>query len=165
MDPYVSETSHAQDHPGRGGLGLGACMLLVAAALSAGCLFGSESAQEEELARNRELWASQQILSYDVEYHSGCFCPPPRQMRLQVRDRVLVSVVSLDGQPVGPLPFVHTVDQAFDAIADAMAEGADRVTVSYHPTLGHPVSVFIDHSFQAADEETVFDLRELVPLR
>lgn len=151
-------------------VGLRLCALLAAAILSPGCLFGPEedSRAEEDLDRNRALWASQQIRSYEVEYHVGCFCPPPYHLRLHVRDGVLVSAVAVeDGRPVdaAQLQWLHTVDRAFQVIADALKEGADEVRVSYHPTLGHPVSVYIDHSFNWADEETIFEMRDLLPLR
>lgn len=143
-------------------------------ALTAGCGVRTNAdrrAGEEGLARARQRWAAHQTRTYEIVVQNDCiFCEPPftTPARLHVRDRVLVSAVWVpDGNPVDAshLQNFLTVDQAFHLIADALQKGAPEVRVSYHPTFGHPTDVFIDHSAAWADEETLFQMRDLLPLR
>ena len=55
------------------------------------------------------------------------------------------------------------VDELFAQIAEAIAEDAYLIRVSYDPALGYPTEVYVDRSPQIADEELSLSASELVP--
>jgi hypothetical protein len=58
-----------------------------------------------------------------------------------------------------------TVEQLFDLIRAAVDEGVFALDAEFHPTLGYPVSVFVDHQRDVADDEVQYriDSLEVMP--
>ncbi len=92
-------------------------------------------------------------------------------MNIQVRNGDVVSVTYVsNGQTVTEEKFdeVDTVDELFTLLKNAyQGKGdfdrkADSVQVTYHKQMGYPVSLYIDVSYQMADEEQGYAVTNLV---
>ena len=55
-----------------------------------------------------------------------------------------------------------SIDSLFAVIQNAIDSQADKITVEYDPTTGHPTSILIDHEQMIADEELSLDISNLV---
>jgi len=125
----------------------------------------------DDLVTNRRHWQSQRLSDYQVQFRMSCFCLPDAiaPVVLQVRGGAIVSATRVaDGVAVPPSSWrgrYYTVDQAFALIADAQAQGAAEVRVSYDPLLRYPTRVFIDPSAGIADDEQFFEMSGLAPTR
>ena len=68
------------------------------------------------------------------------------------------------GEPVlTAIPDFSTIDAFFDVVEAAYARHADRVDATYDPASGVPISIWIDASFQTADEEFGYSVRAFRP--
>ena len=127
----------------------------------------SRSDEKRELARNQQRWASAGMRDYEYDFRRSCFCGPEstEAVHIVVRNDVVTSVVrSSDGQPASAVVAWPRVDELFDDVRRRLEEGADRIEVTYDPTLGYPRSIVADVILMAADDEyslTAGNLRRL----
>jgi Family of unknown function (DUF6174) len=135
-------------------------MIRLALAVTLGALGACQSATapgESDLALARQRWAQSNVRSYDYTISRSCFCTPEsmRPVTVSVTNGIVTRQVYADtGGPVATaIPDFTTVDALFDVIDAAFARHADRVDASYDPIRGVPLSIWIDASFQMADEE------------
>ncbi len=151
---------------------LAATLLLAVAA--AGCAAPTAPDEIErdqdraQLAAARSLWNAQRLSSYDLRSQNQCFCTSDVRapVRLEVRGGQIAGVVRIDtGTRLEPATFsrYRTVDSLFDFIGQALSTQAEVVEVRYDRAFGYPISVFIDPTTLAADEETRIETSDLVP--
>jgi Family of unknown function (DUF6174) len=110
------------------------------------------------------LWAEKNIITYTLTQKASCFCAP--EYTRPIKYSVISNSVSADwavytdgsgGAVTGTMvPKLHTVDQAFAMIQDAIDNKAESVTVEYDAVLWYPTSISIDRSRMIADEEQYF---------
>jgi hypothetical protein len=125
------------------------------------------------LGSNREKFETLVGDDYTVRFQRGCFCPTEltAPVLMTVKDGAIVSLVRDDGTTPSAdlLPLFLTVEQVFAQIDEALAKRRrgrfDEVRVTYDPQFGHPVDVWLDESFQIADEEQGYTLSNLQPTR
>jgi hypothetical protein len=132
---------------------------LALCALLAGCSeLGFDVRTLTDLERAQTKWERTRPESYVYAVQRLCFCPTdyigPVRVRVQGHD-VLERTYVDSGDPV-PAAYADafpTVDGLFAILADAYADDADDVRVTYDPVTGVPVDFFIDYLEMAADEE------------
>ena len=117
---------------------------------------------ESELAQARQRWTLSNIRSYDYTASRSCFCAPAslRSITVTVTNGVVTArVYAGSGEPVPAADSeFSTVEAWFGVVQAALARHADLVDVKYDPALGVPLSIAIDGSFQAADDEVTYSL-------
>ncbi|HPQ97224.1 MAG TPA: DUF6174 domain-containing protein, partial [Thiolinea sp.] len=95
----------------------------------------------------------------------SCFCPQEITQPLNVTEvnGEIVSVTDSSGRPVADYVrgSVLSIGQRFEQLQNAYLNGAETVNASYDPTLGFPVSVYIDQSSMVADEEVSYSISNL----
>jgi len=130
-----------------------ACLILPAAALAF---------EQSELDANRALWNSHGISDYDYVMQWLCRCVPGNRAALvSVRGETIVSVVYQDTRSTADPRFFLTIEQSFDKLQHALDANADGITAEFHPFLGYPRFVAIDHSRMIADEEQSYRASDL----
>lgn len=123
---------------------------------------------ERELAGARERWAATGPASYTMELGVVCSCPVELAgpFVVEVEGGSVASLAFAESSPAtGDVPAgaaVMTVEQIFDEIASWIGQ-ADEVRVTYDTDTGVPTDVWIDPSFQRADEELGFTLSLVDP--
>lgn len=155
----------------RTGKPLAALAVLVVLALG-GCASLLPQRHDEvqrELNRQRALWRSQGLASYEYVVRRVCFCPPPivNPVRVRVRDgQVTTRAYTDSGEAPDPQQarLWPTVEGLFDLVQDAIDRDAHSISVDYHPQLGYPVRAHLDYHVNMADEEQGFTAGELVPV-
>lgn len=142
-------------------------LTLLAATLAAAC--GSPTSPEErDLEDNRRRFRVLVGGDYSCDYQNQLFSFPPiiDPVRMTVRNFRVVSIVSQRTGEEIPEPFRDlflSVDEVFDLIERARAEGAAEIRVRYDEALGYPTETWIDFERLVADEERGFTIRNLVP--
>ena len=118
-----------------------------------------------ELDIHRTLWEQTRSSDYTYEYNVLCECSDNfgQTVKVTVINGGIESVVYAEsgefGRKAGDPPVVsgspryHTIDSLFDVIQDAIADEADRLTVSYNSEFGYPTDVAIDQFVNAIDDE------------
>jgi len=112
--------------------------------------------EQAELERARARWAAVGPSSYTYGLERICFCPPVGPARITVEAGEVVSVEWLEPSPEWSQPqaeWYPSVDGLFQLIDAALAQRAHSVQVTYDPTNGVPLELYIDYSEQIADEE------------
>jgi hypothetical protein len=122
----------------------------------------------DELLRNRALWESKNINSYEYRFQWICFCLAERTMPVRVtveRNRITRVTAMEENRDLDRRQFseYHTIDGLFDLIADAY-QRAEDVRIEYDPTYGYPTSVYIDYQKGVADEELGFTVSDFLPV-
>jgi hypothetical protein len=127
-----------------------------------------DDAQRDELEGARSRWEMVGPAAYRTTQTHVCFCGT------EVRGPVVVRVSAAgttrtyvsDGRtvPAHLEQFFPTVEGLFDEIEEALEQGADEVRVTYDPTTGAPLDVFIDYSERTADEEQGWTLTPPEPI-
>lgn len=86
---------------------------------------------------------------------------------INVVDDEVVSYERLEAMPpfFEEPPLYRTIDGLFDRIAEARANNAVEIRVTWDPQFGYPRSVFIDQSLLIADEEQFWTIESLEPMR
>jgi hypothetical protein len=127
------------------------------------------SSERSELNANRQLWASQEIVSYRYQYRLNCFCggPGAEPVAIEVSDGEVVRVTLQEtGEDLPPseLSDYPTIDDLFELIDNWLSLDPYDARAEYHDELGYPVDVFIDFIENAIDEELGFVASGLVEL-
>lgn len=141
-------------------IGLGGCTVLG---------IDEYDAERDRLEDARQLWSAQGWDSYAFTLQRLCFCAggtDPAEVVVLAGARVSVTVLET-GLPV-PAEYAQyylTVAELFDFVEDAIDRKAHEIVVSYHRTLGYPVSVRIDYIENAIDEEMAFAASAMRGLR
>lgn len=126
-------------------------------ALLSGCSIFNSS-DNSDLDDARERWTSAAISDYIYSLTVSCFCSETGTFEVEVRNGVVVGVTP--SASVG-----KTVDELFGVVAQAYAQNADTVTVSYDAELGYPTSITIDYvSDGVSDDEIFYGAENLEPL-
>ena len=118
-----------------------------------------------ELDEARARWQAQGLASYSMRYVRSCFCLPPAEVEVVVRDGVIESVtdpstgaaVPFDGQGLWR---ALAVDDLFDALEEALAS-ADDASVEYDAERGFPSRASFDFIRGAADDELSISITAL----
>ncbi len=131
---------------------------LLVGALAAGCDSGADSPQQSQLDSALETWNVQGPAEYSFTWQQLCECTAETTQPIRitvVNDAITEAVYVATQQPVSADVRSHllTVDGVFAELADAIANGADNVTVEYDPNSGVPLSVAVDYDLGVADEE------------
>lgn len=144
--------------------------LLAAISLTMAACGGAESPEQAALDDALTTWSSTEHAHYRMTTQRSCECLPEyvQPIVVEVMDNAIVSAVyESSGDPVSAdvQATLHTVDGMFGVIQDAIDEDAYRLVVSYDPTRGFPVDIFIDYDERVADEEFSLSVRdfELIP--
>lgn len=100
-----------------------------------------------------QRWRTSDLDDYVMTYRRVCFCPVV-DVTVTVVDGTITEVVGSSGVEIVPL----TVDDLFDAIRHATNARAYAINAEYDPTVGRPVSIYIDQDPQIADEEFGYEV-------
>ena len=140
---------------------------LVMACASLGACDITTAPGESELAQARQRWTLSNIRSYSYTASRSCFCAPAslRSITVTVTNGVVTGrVYAGTGEPVAAADSeFSTVEAWFGVVQAALARHADVVDVKYDAALGVPVSISIDGSFQAADDEVTYSVSGFTP--
>jgi hypothetical protein len=123
-------------------------------------LFSPDGPRDERQSFLRDAmdqWAANGPAGYEYTLGFSCGeCPPEwtHPLRIRVEAGEVVSVFDLSaGTSVDPNQRSLTIDELFEVIQDAVQEDVYRLAVKYHPDLGYPISISIDHDSLVADDE------------
>jgi len=141
------------------GLGVGAAMML------------GGPASDGPIAQNRALWASQGLDDYTFVLERSCFCIFREPVEIVVADGRTESVsIAETGETETEFLVlseefrsVDTIDKLFDLLQESVNAGFATVDVTFDPTYGHPIEIFIDQDKQMADEEVWYTIQSLTP--
>ena len=130
----------------------------------AGCEPVTGPASDLDEARAR--WAARGPDDYTMRLTRGCFCTEEGRgpVVIAVRGGVVQSrryvSTGADVPPslAGDFP---SVEALFAHIEAAQRAGANELRVTYHPTLGHPVDVYVDPHAGIADDEHHFTVADV----
>jgi hypothetical protein len=97
----------------------------------------------EQLQQNRQLWRSEKC-RYTV-----------------------TSKTDNSGKPVNREYFkqYNSIPKLFNLVRSAIAKDVNRLSVTYHPSLGYPTQISIDYDAQMADEEQYLTIENLEVIR
>ena len=135
--------------------------VLLLAACTQTAPVSQSGAGPESLDAARALWADAGFADYQMTLTRSCFCPEDFRgpFAVSVEDET-VTEVEFQGRDLST-DRALTVEALFDLLQDAYDQGAARVDVTYHPTLGYPMSLYIDVSEMMADEEVGYTVEGL----
>lgn len=144
----------------------GRLAVLLALASLAGCEVTGPTAEIRSLDEAIARWAAVGPASYTYTLERLCFCGeeargPVRLIVAQgsVIDRVYVDGGARVGDQLANL--FPDVPGLFAVIADAIARNPAELNVTYDPTTGVPVDIWIDYVVNIADEELGFRATDL----
>lgn len=131
--------------------------------LAGGCGGSSDddtnSAAAALLRQNRARWARANARAYRYTITLNVFSAVggvPAVIEVRNGVRTTITPLPSSGQ-TAPDPEAYaafdTVEKLFGLIERAINSRAERLDVTYHPTLGYPANFYIDQSRQIADEE------------
>lgn len=122
----------------------------------------------QDLIDSRAKWDAATSDAQSVSYtaQNSCFCPPDytRPMNITEQNGRIIDATYADTGEAVPSYIrdgLLTMNERFDQLEEAYLSGADRVDVSYDPSLGYPSSVYVDQSFMMADEELSYTIKDL----
>jgi hypothetical protein len=131
--------------------------LLCVVASSCSVLDPEDDAQRDELESARSRWEMVGPAAYRTIQNHVCFCGTdlrgPIEIRVGAAGTTRTYVADGRAVPSNLVQFFPTVEELFGEIEEALDEGADEVRVTYDPTTGAPLDVWIDYSERTADEE------------
>jgi Family of unknown function (DUF6174) len=117
------------------------------------------------LERAERQWAANKpVVGYDFRVRIGCFCPPPRDVRFEVRGDVSSAPDLPPGDQARVAAF-QSVDALFALLHDRLDRSPARFEVDYHPTFGYPLKAYLDGSVNIADDELTFEVPEFAAVR
>ncbi|HEX5869907.1 MAG TPA: DUF6174 domain-containing protein [Longimicrobium sp.] len=136
---------------------MGLVVACLAALAACGDATGVVSAPME-LERARGLWNARGVEDYRMTVRmTGAWAGGAAE--IQVRDGVPVSVQPVGlpaGIPAEAFREHDTVEELFAILQHAVDHEAEGISAEYHPRLGVPVDVYIDHRRTTADDEHGF---------
>ncbi|OQX12134.1 MAG: hypothetical protein BWK73_15745 [Thiothrix lacustris] len=140
-------------------------------AINAGGSGGSDP--QQQLDANRKKWNSLDIQDYSFTLQRNCFCRGDaiRPINIEVRDGSVASATYADTGELLPDDrktnkqsiYNLNADGVFNLVEQGIKSGADKVDVSYDKQYGLPTSIYIDQSFQMADEEMGYTISNFQP--
>lgn len=132
------------------------------AGLGTACATGP-SAQFEALEQARQRWMAQGATRYQFMAQRGCFCAGPRRVSVQVSQTVIVRTDLDTGQPVSSefAALFPDVPGFFALIEEELRRPAASVAVTYHSSLGYPLSIVVDRIRNAIDDEYSYTISDL----
>ncbi|MBX3147675.1 MAG: hypothetical protein KF785_12995 [Gemmatimonadales bacterium] len=146
-------------------LGTRVTLALLTLALGA-CAFEPGS-PASRLADAMRRWDEAGLRSYELTVNRVCFCPQANiPVRVRVEDGLVVSrTVVATGAPIQDdlAPWYPDVPGLFVEIQRAYAQ-ADDVRVRFDGETGVPISLEVDYSRQAIDDEVRWTTEGLKPL-
>jgi trimeric autotransporter adhesin len=120
--------------------------------------------EEREFREARTRWENASLGSYRYEVRSNWSFFTWHGTVTVIDGEVTASEkIMAFPEDIEPLELL-TIDGFFDKVANAKADGAEVVDVTWHPELGYPESGFIDISMLIADEEQSWTILSLSPL-
>lgn len=145
-------------------------LLLAGAAFTVvnACSDSPTEVERSQLDRAEALWESTNGNSnYRMDQQLSCFCGPPLGARLSVVNKAITAAVTLDSlRPLtsGEVAQFKTVPQIFAYLRQTLALKGASVNVTYDPTNGYPVEMYVDPYPQGADDELGLKITGLVKL-
>jgi len=126
------------------------------------------SVPKTQLEINYEKWRKSNISNYQFTLQRSCECMSnvTRPVTLRVVNNRIVSAKfsNTDTNLSSDLQRnVYTIDELFKIVRAAQKEGAHFIKVQYDSNYGYPKSIFIDHSAEIADDETILNVRYFLP--
>lgn len=123
-----------------------------------------------ELSANRARWSEVGPDAYGYAIRRLCFCGGPVLVPVRVtvlEDGTVERVFVETGEEVPEelQDLFPTVDGLFDVLMDAFDRDAHSVDVTYDPSSGAPLDIFIDYEENVSDEELGFEVVEAVTAR
>ena len=111
------------------------------------------SPEQSELEQNLGLWQEVGPANYRYTFQRLCFCGEVRPVEIEVRAGAIVSVTIIEtSEQLDASLFerYETVDDLFAVVQDALDRDAERLEVTYHPTLGYPTDIDVDYMVELA---------------
>lgn len=142
-------------------------LLLSTLGVAACDISGPGPSELHELSTNRARWSEEGPDAYSYAIRRLCFCGGPvlHAVRVTVSEDGTVERVFVEtGEEVPEelQDLFPTVDGLFDVLVDAFDRNARSVDVTYDPSSGAPLDIFIDYEENVDDEELGFDVVESV---
>ncbi|SEA33297.1 hypothetical protein SAMN05660964_01395 [Thiothrix caldifontis] len=133
----------------------------------------TSSDAQQQLDANRKKWDSLDIDDYSFTLQRNCFCRGDaiRPINIEVRDGSVKSATYADTGELLPDDrqtnkqsiYNLNADGLFNLVEQGIKGGAAKVDVSYDKQYGLPASIYIDQSFQIADEEMGYTISNFRP--
>jgi hypothetical protein len=146
-------------------------MLISLAGTLASCTalgLGGETPERVRLERQKARWFDQHLSSYQFTYGVACFCAQSDgPIVIEVRGGSVVGatyVATGEAPPLEVRNALPTIDALFRTIERAIVDRVDLLEVTYHPVMGYPTRIAIDHAFNMTDEEAVHTVTALAPI-
>lgn len=145
-------------------------LLLSTLGVAACDISGPGPSELHELSTNRARWSEVGPDAYSYAIRRLCFCGGPvlKPVRVTVSEDGTVERVFVETGEEVPEEFQDlfpTVDGLFDVLVDAFDRDAHSVDVTYDPSSGAPLDIFIDYEENVSDEELGFEVVEPVTAR
>lgn len=127
--------------------------------------------REEALEANRARWASHDVSDYTLgfslssEMATGRVQGPFRVTVVVEDDSIVSASLVTSGEPLAEEHWVvlSTVEDLFDAVAQAIDERAEAYEVEYDPRYGYPTLISVDYSRAYVDDEYLIHAWDLEP--
>ena len=117
-----------------------------------------------EVDENRAKWRSQDLASYEYDLGAACLCGY-RPARISVKDGAVESAVHLDDGSAADqveLDGYPTIEELFDYIEGAVADGYDFVSATFDVNFGYPAEMTLDPHCAMYDEGITYFAGNLV---
>lgn len=120
---------------------------------------------QRELERNAAIWSSVGPRTYRFTLQPSYFAPPEvtRAVRIEVRDKVAVSITAADGvstiDPAYYAPY-DTIDKLFTYLRNARDQNPVRFDVTYDVNRRFPTAVTLDYRREIADDEMSISVKD-----
>lgn len=120
-----------------------------------------------EYSKNRDLWESQQIDSYQYAERLSCFCGGILNKSLVVKENAKDTVffeipswyppeTTIEALYNDVLQRAKTIDEAFDFIEEVLQQDVDYLGVEYHETYGFPTAISVNYVESYSDDEIFY---------
>ena len=115
----------------------------------------------------RDNWERNPHEHYRYTLHRQCYCPTPKDVRVEVVAGQVTRVTDLaSGKDVAPrlLSAYAGIDELLARIDAAVQRRPDSLRIEYDRHLGYPKRVYIDPSYRVADDETDYRIEDVTIL-